>query len=261
MSENAAAPGIRSVVSEIEIAAPIDAVWKALNDPEELTRWFPLEAGVNPDGSIWMAWGKDFRFTGKAEIVDPPRRIRSTAGPMTTDITLEARGGWTYVRLVQSGFGPGADWDSELDGTNRGWWFQLHGLKHYLEVHRGTPRRVVWARRVHSLSRAEAWARLMSAQGLLREGRVEDLRAGEPYRFVSADGDALEGAALRSEPPIDFVGTVDNLNRAFLRIQLDDLPMRGYKDANLWLSTYGLPRQQTDALFARWHALLERLFA
>ena len=55
MSEKAAA--VRSVEQVIEINAPIEAVWKALNDPVELVRWFPLEAGVNADGSIWMSWG------------------------------------------------------------------------------------------------------------------------------------------------------------------------------------------------------------
>lgn len=261
MSEQGAA-GARSVVAEIEIDAPIDAVWKALNDAEELTRWFPLDAGVNPDGSIWMSWGGDFRFEGRPEIVDPPRRLRSTGGPggMATDITLETRGGKTFVRLVQSGFGPGAEWDSELDGTNRGWHFQLLGLKHYLEVHRGTPRRVAWARRMISIPRAEAWKRLMSAQGLLREGGVENLRVGSRYRFVSADGDALEGVVHFLNAPMDFGGTVENLNRALLRIQLDDLPMRGYKDVNLWLSTYGIPQADVDALRGRWMALLEKLF-
>ena len=263
MSDKQGAAAMRSIVSEIEIDAPIEAVWKALNDAQELTRWFPLEAGVNPDGTVWMSWGGAFRFEGKPEIVEPPHRLRSTGGPggMATDITLEARGGKTHVRLVQSGFAPGAEWDTELDGTRRGWFFQLRGLKHYLERHRGTPRRVVWARRVISVPRADAWKRLMSAQGLLHEGSLANLREGDRYRFGSADGDVLEGLVHRSEPPVDFIGTVENLNDAFLRVQLDDLPMRDYKDVNLWLSTYGLPEAQVRGLEERWKVMLERLFA
>ncbi|MGH9858845.1 MAG: SRPBCC family protein, partial [Candidatus Acidiferrales bacterium] len=46
----------RSVEETIEINAPVEAVWKALTDAEELTRWFPLKAGENPDGTVWMAW-------------------------------------------------------------------------------------------------------------------------------------------------------------------------------------------------------------
>lgn len=43
----------RSVEQIIEIDAPVEAIWKALTDAEEMTRWFPLEAGTNPDGSVW----------------------------------------------------------------------------------------------------------------------------------------------------------------------------------------------------------------
>ncbi len=48
----------RAVEREIEIDAPVGAVWKALTDAEELTRWFPLNAGVTPGvgGSVWMSW-------------------------------------------------------------------------------------------------------------------------------------------------------------------------------------------------------------
>ena len=48
----------RAVEREIEIDAPLAAVWKALTDADELTRWFPLNAGVTPGvgGSVWMSW-------------------------------------------------------------------------------------------------------------------------------------------------------------------------------------------------------------
>ena len=48
----------RAVSREIAISASVDAVWKALTDANELTRWFPPEARVAPGagGSIWRAW-------------------------------------------------------------------------------------------------------------------------------------------------------------------------------------------------------------
>jgi len=260
MSKEAASARTRSTDEQIEIDAPIETVWKALNDPEELKRWFPLDAGVNPDGSVWMSWG-DFRFESKPEIVEPPHHLRAVTGPMVMEIFLESHGGKTRVRIVQSGFGHGAEWDSEIEATRSGWWFQLRGLQHYLEVHRGSPRRVVWARQPFSISRAEAWKRVMSPQALLREGRIEGLREGESYRIVTADGDVLEGVAYKSEPPHDFVASVNNLNRSFLRVQFDDLPMRGQKDVGLWLSTYGLPEAQVRGIEERWRAMLARLFA
>lgn len=44
---------------EIVIDAPIEAVWNAITDGEELTRWFVDEATVEPGvgGSITKSWG------------------------------------------------------------------------------------------------------------------------------------------------------------------------------------------------------------
>ena len=38
----------RTVEREIEIDAPLAAVWRAHTDAEEVTRWFPLHARVSP---------------------------------------------------------------------------------------------------------------------------------------------------------------------------------------------------------------------
>jgi uncharacterized protein YndB with AHSA1/START domain len=259
----------RSVEETIEIDAPVEAIWRALTDAEEMTRWFPLEAGTNPDGSVWMSWGGDFKFVGRVEASEPMRYMRSVPVfppgmeppvKMATEVWLEAQGGKTTMRIVQSGFLADASWDAEYDGTRRGWRFQLRGLKLYLERHRGTPRRVAWARQVIAIPREEAWKRLMSAGGLLRQGRVEGLQEGERYRIVTAGGDTFEGAVHAVDPPRNFSGTADNRNHALLGVWLDDLPMRGYKDVNLWLSTYGVPETEVRALEAEWRALLERLF-
>jgi uncharacterized protein YndB with AHSA1/START domain len=36
----------RRIEKDIEIAAPMDEVWKALTEPKELVKWFPLGARV-----------------------------------------------------------------------------------------------------------------------------------------------------------------------------------------------------------------------
>lgn len=52
------------------------------------------------------------------------------------DYVLEAEGGKTVLRLVHSGFGSSADWDSEYEGTREGWSACFVGLKEGLEQHR-----------------------------------------------------------------------------------------------------------------------------
>jgi uncharacterized protein YndB with AHSA1/START domain len=46
MSERRA--GTRTQEHEVVVDAPIESVWKAITDAEELTRWFVEEATVEP---------------------------------------------------------------------------------------------------------------------------------------------------------------------------------------------------------------------
>ena len=41
-------PDPRKIERAITIEVPVDAVWKALTDAAELTRWFPLRVSVSP---------------------------------------------------------------------------------------------------------------------------------------------------------------------------------------------------------------------
>src|SRR5208283_990351 len=124
---------------KIEIAASIEEVWSALTDAKKLQNWFPLEARVTPgkDGKIFVSWGPECE--GEASIVawEPGRRIAWQEQFALVEFTLEARRGKTLVRLVQSGFFSGADWESEwFDSTNYGWEFMLVSLRLLLERHR-----------------------------------------------------------------------------------------------------------------------------
>ena len=38
----------RKLEREVMLEAPVDKVWKALTDAQELKKWFPLEARVTP---------------------------------------------------------------------------------------------------------------------------------------------------------------------------------------------------------------------
>jgi len=169
----------------LDLAAPPEVVWKTITEAGELVRWFPLGAEARPGkgGEIVYRWGE---LVGRCRILEwnPPHHLRTgwmeaPAGgkapdfprtgptpeegrtPLVVDWHLEARGGKTVLRLVHSGFGPGAQWDKEYDGTNRGWTFELQALKHYLEHQRGKERRAAWLRGGSRprARRRRAWAR------------------------------------------------------------------------------------------------------
>ncbi len=260
-------PAERKTEKEIEIAAPVETVWKALTDPEELTRWFPLEARVTPGpgGSVWLSWGPGCEGEAPIDVWEPNRRLRwvesaATGRPIAVEFTLETRGGKTIVRLVNSGFSADSEWEKEYyDSTNYGWGFMLTNLRHYLERHAGTPRLVAWPRKKVAISREEAYERLTAAPGLFAGAGLAGQRPGERYSLGAATGENFRGCVKFIVPPRGFCVTVEDLNDALFWLAIEGTP--GQHEVQLWLSAYGLPQAQVAAFGARWAGVLEKLLA
>ena len=265
----------RKIEKKIEIAAPIEAVWKALTDAEELMRWFPLDARSTPGpkGTIWYSWGPPYEGESRIEIWDPPRRLKLAgdwahaegdearkahdAEQVAMDFMLESEAGKTVLRLVHSGFNAGAEWDDEFDGTRRGWDQEFLGLKHYLEHHNGRNRKPVWARTTVEMSREEVWKRVMSASALNLDG----LEQGASFDRTTSNGERLQGRVFMYNPPEDFCGVFENWNNAFFRLSVEKSSKpRPHAEPHLFLSTYGLMNFQVMSFQTNWTKMLVRLF-
>jgi len=155
---------------------------------------------------------------------------------------IEARGGTTTVRPVHSGFGSGDEWDGWYDGTRRGWSYFVANLRHYLEVHRGTPRAMVWVRRPQTRSRAQAWERLFGPDGFALASAPA---AGEACTLRWNDA-MLPARVLAVESPHTFAAVLPGLAQALLFVELESSP--GSWHCGVWLSTYGLPEDRVGAL-------------
>lgn len=254
--------GARSLEERIVIDAPAEVVWRALTDAEELMRWFPLEATVKPGtgGTMWLSWGGQSGGTARIEVWEPNRRLRTVeprrdaAGrlvELVVDYFIEGEGGRTTLRVVHAGFGAGAEWDEEYDGTGRGWRYELRGLRHYLSRHRGMPRRVAWVAARTSLAPEACYARIMGPTGLAREGGVTGVAEGDAYRIVGTAG-AFEGVVLVNRPPLDFAGTAANLNDALLRYEFYGGSPR------LWVATWGVDESVVRGLEAGLREIIVR---
>jgi uncharacterized protein YndB with AHSA1/START domain len=179
----------RRIERELEINVPSDEVWKALTDASKLGRWFPLEARVTPGpgGKIFVSWGPGCE--GEAEIVawEPGEKFAWKEPMALIEWTLESRGGKTIVHLLESGFLGNAERENEcFDSTSYGWGFMLLSLQVALERHPGTARQVAWPRLKVTLSREEAYQKLLTA-GALFSGR-HAIRV-EARRTVRAEND------------------------------------------------------------------------
>lgn len=256
----------REATKEIRIAAPPAAVWKALTDADELVKWFPVEARVTPGkgGSIWMSWGPGFDGESTIELWEPGRRLRKMSKPkpgregatlFATDFTLEGRGGETILRIVQSGFGRGANFDAEFDGVDLGWGLYLRNLVQYLEHHNGARCHHTFTGKVVALGLAETFARMAGREGLAREGRLVGLREGEKFSIVTASGTALSGVVESLVAPKVIALAIGRSGEALARFTF--MEMGGVTYAGLEQYVYGLDEAAAAKATKDLEALLE----
>jgi len=97
-------PGEHSLESTWALAAPLEAVWVALSDPERWPAWWPVVASVQPlkpgraDGSEAV-----YRLGGKVELrvcgVKPPESLEFHTETVLARWTLRFEGGTTLLHL------------------------------------------------------------------------------------------------------------------------------------------------------------------
>lgn len=232
----------------IEITVRIDAdpgaVWKAITRPEEIKRWFPLDArGDGWDGGrIEVSWGDDGWWGTTLTVPDPGRHARfvdeSTVehggSILYMDYHLETDGGTTVVRFVHSGFGPEDRWDEYLDGLDAGWSYFFRNLKVYLEHHAGTPRTMIWSRPPTRGTRPEIFRALTRALNL-PDGAVEAAGVGDAWSIDLGDGPVH--AVLEATASDRTLGLrLPDLDQSLLFLEIEKAGDPG--QVGVWISTY-----------------------
>lgn len=141
----------RIIRAEMRTSATPQEAWEAWADPERIAEWFVDRATgeVRPGGT--MTW-----FFDSFGIVIPYQVLDAVPGSAFAlkwepppgqgysgilDVRIAREGGETVVRLVNSGFREGAEWDEEYEGVNSGWKMALSLLKEYLEHYFGRTKR------------------------------------------------------------------------------------------------------------------------
>ena len=263
--------GTRGQEHRIEIDAPPEAVWKAISDAEEVTRWFVVDAEIDGrvGGTYRVSWGEGMDGISDITVWEPGRHLQVkhrpmpgapdiASGPIVEEYFIEREGDRTVVRLVTSGIPATEDWDWFYDGTKRGWTIFMLGLRHYLERHAGTPRDQVVSMVSLPGSCDEAWPILTGPDGLGFGAELAEASAGSRYETTTAFGDRLEGEILLIDPPYRLLATVEGLDDALLGLTLEQMG-----PSNLLyfaLSTFGLPADTVKGLESRWLPRLEALF-
>jgi uncharacterized protein YndB with AHSA1/START domain len=203
---NPDAPKGRTISCEIRTRAPVEHAWAAWAEPERLAHWFVDRAygDVRPGGIMtWVFEQFDIEIPYPVLEVKAPERLvfgGEIPGypPFRLEITVAREDGETVVRLFNSGFREGAEWDEEYQGIVSGWRMSLALLRRYLESHYGTPKRTVLALHPAQFDPRTVlpWFTDPSklSQWLTRSGGIG--APGQRAELVLQSGDTVRGTVL-----------------------------------------------------------------
>lgn len=135
---------------EVVIAAPIERVWEVVTRPEHVGSWFGdagAEIELRPGGAMTITWVEHGTCHATVERVEPPHAFAyrwarpahqavREGNSTLVEFTLEAQGGQTRLRVVESGF-RGLEISAEeqaryAEGNTEGWMMELDELQAYL---------------------------------------------------------------------------------------------------------------------------------
>lgn len=192
----------RSIELEVEVDGTPEEVWRAIATGPGISSWYvPHVVEEREGGSAMASFGDapEMQIPGRVTAWDPPRRIvfeGEEAGGLAFEWLVEARaGGSCVVRLVNSGFGRGGEWDDQYDGMTEGWQLFLFNLQLHCRHFRGRAAVSMLPMAGTPLPRAEAWSSLCADLGLPEAPAV-----GDRVEADAGDGLTLAGTVVRTSP-------------------------------------------------------------
>jgi uncharacterized protein YndB with AHSA1/START domain len=260
-----AAPATRTISCEMRTSAPPEHAFAAWAEPDRIAHWFVDRAfgDVRPGGVMtWVFEKFGYEIPYPVLEVKPPEKLvlggQIPGGPtFHLEITISREGGETVVRLFNSGFRDGAQWDDEYQGVASGWRMSLAILRHYLEAHYGTAKRSVLVLRPATFDYATVlpWFTEPTklSRWLTRSGAIG--APGERAELVLRNGAAVRGTVLdvtRQEAAISW----DDEN---LALELKAFSMGPQRMVAVRATGWGVSEARMAALETELDAAVERL--
>jgi uncharacterized protein YndB with AHSA1/START domain len=93
----------QALTFERRLAHPVERVWRAVTDPDELAHWFPsaVSGDVTPGGRLTFAFPDgDMTLDGEVVELEPQRRFAFTFGDDVLRIELDPAGDGCVLRFT-----------------------------------------------------------------------------------------------------------------------------------------------------------------
>ena len=227
------------VLVEVTIAAPIETVWAAVREPEQIRRWFGWDADTLKEEI-------DFIFVSHAHASEDARTLQFGEHEGNADrFELEARGASTALRVVRSGPVSDIDWENVYEDVTEGWITFVEQLRLALEKHPGAERRTIY------LS-GKAIAGQAPPSHALDVARLRDAGPGRTYTAQASTGDTLTGTVWH-QSAFQLGLAVEQWGDGLLVVT--DKPASTtapHGGGSVLLTTYGLGEEKFQALQTRW---------
>jgi uncharacterized protein YndB with AHSA1/START domain len=135
----------RGYAHRIDINADVTHVWRAITDPESLTRWCSPKAEIRPrQGGLFRASvDRSIELEAHIDVFDPGRRMRLLYLPcaalppadsvLVDDFILEPAPDGTVLRVLGSGIPSEPSWDLQYRRLRLGWQSAVARLKVFIE--------------------------------------------------------------------------------------------------------------------------------
>ena len=255
---------LRAIAIDARIDASPADVWEALT--KNMADWFAphVKTGEGVGAIFEFSWDGTNMWPTKVEVWNPEKNLRfaddgppaadGSPGPrLMVDWFISTESGQTVLRLVNSGFGAGAEWDDQIDGITGGWRYFMLNLELCLTRHRGTHRTMVSTRPRVKIQRDAFWDALFTT-GFISMDRAAQVPA--PCTITLGDR-TYDGTVDMNDAAGLFAVRIHGLNDSLLFIEVESTKPTDFF-TGFWLSTYGLPaetvselQQSLDATVAR----------
>lgn len=196
----------RVIDLQVEVPGTPDEVWRAIATGPGISSWYvPTTVEEREGGATTSKFGEgpEMLIPGQVVAWEPPHRVKfagtgADAG-FAFEWLVEARdGGSCIVRLVNSGFGTGEEWDGQYDGMSEGWRLFLHNLQLHLTHFAGGTAVAMLPMAMWPGPRDAVWEQLTAAFGLSTRPQPGELGSSTGASMPPLVGRVVESESWRA---------------------------------------------------------------